>query len=69
MAYLSQGSTDPEVGVDATVTPIYLYLYLPDFADGSVYRAEDLAEVMTTAFAKHEVAEQLHRTLEEEAIA
>ena len=69
MAYLSQGSTDPEVGADATAAPMYLYRYIPDFAGGSVDRAKELAEVMTIAFAKHEAAEQLHRTLEQEALA
>lgn len=69
MAFLEQAADDPSVGADATINLMYLYRYMPDFAGGSVDRARELAEVMTTQFARQEAADQLNSTLEEQANA
>ncbi|WP_293575076.1 hypothetical protein [Phaeobacter sp.] len=69
MAFLAQASDDPSIGADATITLMYLYRYLPDFAGGSLDRARELAEVMTTQFGRPETADQLNRTIAEQAIA
>ncbi|ENM5738508.1 hypothetical protein AB1F87_002047 [Vibrio mimicus] len=57
---------DPALGPDATITLMYLYRYLPDFAGGSVQEALRLSEEISTRYGKKEAASRLRRSLEED---
>ncbi|MCZ0753792.1 hypothetical protein [Aeromonas enteropelogenes] len=58
--------TDPALGPDATITLMYLYRYLPDFAGGSIHEALRLSEEISTRYGKKDAASRLQSSLEED---